>query len=105
MFLFSLEGIEPEGLGLVLRASTADLHGSTATNIDNGFGAGYAAPVINRGPKGSRAGRDIAQSPFRKTSTLPSRGGGLSAVKWLYQRFNLGDGREEAGIGSGFVSL
>ena len=26
--------------------------GVTVTNIDNGFGAGYAAAMINRGPRG-----------------------------------------------------
>lgn len=82
MLLFGLEGIEPEGLVLVLSASTADLPGGTATNIDNGFGSGYAAVGINRGPKGESGGAWYSSITFPQNRHRLLLGGRRQASLW-----------------------
>jgi hypothetical protein len=40
------------GVAALLTMLNSCAPGVTVTNIDNGFGAGYAAAIINRGPQG-----------------------------------------------------
>ncbi|MSR47106.1 MAG: nickel pincer cofactor biosynthesis protein LarB [Planctomycetes bacterium] len=55
-------GASFRGLAALLTMINSCAAGITVVNIDNGFGAGYSAALVNRAPRRSRSGRSSERS-------------------------------------------
>jgi NCAIR mutase (PurE)-related protein len=64
-------GASFHGVGALLGMLNSCASGVTVVNIDNGFGAGYAAAVINRLPEAGSATASLSDVPMDRGNQLP----------------------------------